>query len=188
MGKPASCEHTYAMRHHILIDGNNLLHAMHGAGLIRNSTRAALLRAIEPWARGVDDDVTLVFDGSPPAEGFRKTVSSKYMQVLFSVGQTADDIIVRMVHEARHPETLRVVSSDKAIAYEARRRRCKDVSCADFMRELVPTADTEPPPAPQQPEKPQRALSKEETDTWLSTFGLDQDEEPFDGYSDMQGP
>ena len=175
------------MRYHVLIDGNNLLHAMYDGARIRSMTRAALLRAIEPWARDVDDDITLVFDGTPPPEGFRKSVSSKHMQVLFSAPQSADDIIIRMVHEARHPETLRVVSSDKAIAYEARRRRCKDVSCAVLMNGVALPAGTETAPSPQQPPKRTRTLSEGAPAVRRRTFGLNEDDEPFDGYSDMQG-
>jgi len=160
---------------------------MNDAGLIRGATRAALLRALEPWAAKIDHDITLVFDGPPPLEGFRKPVSSDRINVLFSAPHTADDIIVRLIHDAKHPERLRIVSSDKAIAYEARRRRSRDVACAEFMDELAPQPGIEAECTPPLPEKPQSGLSKEETDGWMSTFGLDEDDEPFDGYNDMLG-
>lgn len=177
------------MPEHVIIDGNNLLHAMHAHAPLPNIGRETLVKIVERWARTGDDQVTLVFDGPVPRRGLASQMSSTRMAVRFSAPQTADDVIVAEIHRAARPGNIRVVSSDKAIRREARYRRCRDTDAVVFVAELFPphkkqSADTIQ--AETEQEKPE-TQSPKQAKTWMELFGYDDDDdiEPFDGFDAM---
>ncbi|MCH9034081.1 MAG: NYN domain-containing protein [Planctomycetes bacterium] len=174
------------MPEHVIIDGNNLLHSMYEHAPIPHIGRESMVRLIRDWASRVPHTVTLVFDGPMPIGGLAKQMQPVGIRVLFSAPETADDIIVRMVRAAPDPGQLHVVSSDTAIRYEARLRRCKHSDSATFIATLFPpTADHSETQA-EQPEKPD-VVSPQEANEWLDVFGDHDDEDPpFDGDDAMQ--
>ena len=173
------------MSEHVLIDGNNLLYAMHAHAPIPSVGRETLVRVVERWALRGDDDVTIVFDGPVPHGGLSQQMSSSRIEVRFSAPKTADDIIVDMVQRAGRPDTVRVVTGDTAIRREARLRRCRHTDAAAFVHELfAPEGEHRPPPG-SGPEKPTK-MSPEETQEWVDLFGADDDEEPFEGHDAMK--
>ena len=129
------------MTDHLIIDGNNLLHAMHAHAPIPNVGRETLVRLIERWAKPRRERVTLVFDGPVPRGGFATQMRSKRMAVQFSAPLTADDVIVELIKTAAHPAMIRVVTGDNAIRLEASYRRCTCTGDAEFVRELFAGAD-----------------------------------------------
>ena len=80
-----------------------------------------------------------------------------------------------------------MVSSDTALRHEARLRRCRHTDVVSFIqRELFPTEGQSPTdPEQAEPEKPE-SLSSKETDEWIKQFGLDSDDEEFDGKDAMK--
>ncbi len=175
------------MSQHVIIDGNNLLHAMHAHAPLPHVGRETLVRVIDGWARKRDDKVTLVFDGPVPREGLARQMSSGRIDVRFSAPQTADDVIVAMIHATKHPATVRVVSSDTAIAREARYRRCHHLDAVSFVTELF-TVEATPTSAPAANDEKPAEISPEERQEWLERFGLDgSNDEPFDGHDAMTG-
>ncbi|MHC5108750.1 MAG: NYN domain-containing protein [Planctomycetota bacterium] len=176
------------MKHHVIIDGNNLLHAMFNNAHIRAITRTALVESLKSWAGKCKDDITLVFDGPPPKDGFDKPIRQGKIDIRFSAPHSADDVIVRMILAAPHPERLRVVSSDNAIAYEARRRRSSSLSCEAFLREVYPESRSAARSGPDDAcsphdQKAEGQLTDEESDYWLQQFDIDDsvDDDPFGG-------
>ncbi len=172
------------MPKHVLIDGNNLLHAMHEHAPIPNVGRETLVKIIERWACCTEDEVTIVFDGPVPREGLAKQMASGRITVRFSAPHTADDIIVAEIHGALHPTDLRIVTSDKSIRREARHRRSQDTDSTHFVREVFrkPGNAQEPPndksPTSEKPETP----SRKESEEWMKTFGYDpKANQSFDG-------
>ena len=163
------------MSRHVIIDGNNLLHAMHAHAPMPHIGRETMVKVIERWARKGDDQVTLVFDGPVPRGGLSKQMSSNRITVRFAAPVTADDIIVQLIHRAGHPTSLSVVTGDTAIRHEAGLRRCRHVDVVAFVRELfsdsVATNRSESAPR----EKPAE-VSPEETKAWLDEFGFDDNE------------
>ncbi len=170
---------------HVIIDGNNLLHAMHAHAPLPAVGRETLVRVVERWARQGDDSVTLVFDGPVPREGLAKQMTSSRITVRFSAPMTGDDVIVAMVHRAKDPGGVRVVSGDTAIRREARYRRCGHTDVVKFIAELFPSERTSSPAPPTRSEKP-GCVSPEDTREWLELFGVDDETEPFDGHDAMQ--
>ena len=172
---------------HVIIDGNNLLHAMHAHAPVPYVARETMVKLIERWASRGSDDVTLVLDGATPRDGLAQQMTSSRIVVTFSSPQTADDVIARLVRKAPDPGRVRVVSGDTAMRYEARLRRCRHTDAVDFIDELFPRQGR-PVPEPDIPEssseKPE-ALGPEETDEWLEIFEIQDEDEPFDGYDGM---
>lgn len=176
------------MPEHVIIDGNNLLYAMHAHAPLPNIGRETLVKVVERWARTGDDQVTLVFDGPIPREGLASQMSSPRMAVRFSTPKTADDVIVAEIHRAARPGNIRVVSSDTAIRREARYRRCRHTDAATFVAELFPPQKNQPADSVQEKstrEKPETPSAKQ-IETWMELFGYDDgDGEPFDGSDAM---
>ena len=177
------------MTDHTLIDGNNLLHAMHAHAPVPNVGRETLVRVVERWAHRVDAKITLVFDGAGPQGPFAKQMASRRIDVVFAAPRIADDVIVDMVKRSREPLTISVVTDDNAVAYEARRRRAIHVGCRAFIdmlfsanQEKSQSPSTQGPPAPESPDAPEKppAVSKEESDAWVEQFeqGLDLPDDP----------
>ena len=167
------------MPEHVIIDGNNLLYAMHAHAPVPHMGRETLVRVIDRWARLGTCEITLVFDGPTPRGGLSTQMMSSRIAVRFSAPETADDIIVQMVRAAPDPALLHIVSSDNAIRHEARLRRCKHSDSASFIKTLFPPTRPhhETPTAP--PEKPD-AVSPEEAREWLDVFGSEDPDDPED--------
>lgn len=175
------------MAEHVIIDGNNLLHAMHAHAPIPLVGRETMVRIVERWARRGDDDVTLVFDGPEPRGGLSRQMASKRIHVRFSAPKSADDIVVELMARPRDPTSVRVVSSDTALARAARARRCRHTEVIMFVRELFAEPNRKQTEAPAGPREKPPGISPEETEEWLKTFGFDLDEdEPFDGADAMK--
>jgi predicted RNA-binding protein with PIN domain len=158
---------------HVIIDGNNLLYAMHAHAPIPTVGRETLVKILHRWASAGDDRVTLVFDGPTPREGLARQMASKRMTVKFSAPESADDIIVSMIERAGRTEPIRVVSSDGAIRHVARHRRCQATDTVEFIAELFPPSPR-PATSPESTatsDKPQVA-TPEEIDEWLTLFGF----------------
>lgn len=174
------------MSHHVIIDGNNLLHAVREHPAATNVGRETLARAVDRWALHHGNPVTVVFDGGTPAPGLIRQMSTERVTVRFSGAETADDVIIRMVEHAARPTAIRIVSSDGVIRHAARHRRCVSTDSAAFVGELLNTGKDRPTPdavTPQPPGKPAFGNAS----SWFDAFGIEIDDEPFDGYGAMIG-
>lgn len=185
-GRAADLRYSPSVSQHVVIDGNNLLYAMHAHAPIPSVGRETLVRVVERWARQGQDDVTVVFDGPVPHGGLGEQMLSNRIEVRFSAPQTADDVIVAMVGQAKRPDTLRIVTGDKAIRREARMRRCQHTNAVAFVAELFTSKKGHRPAADAPREKP-TDVSPEEAQEWVDLFGLDDDhdDEGFDGQDAM---
>ena len=175
------------MNEHVIIDGNNLQFAMRDHAPIPHVGRETLARLVDRWAVERDAHVSLVFDGPEPYQTLVRQMAGERTAVSFSAPQSADDVIVEMLHRLRDPSGVRVITSDTAIRYEARIGRFGHTDSVAFVRELFDRGETGistesvPPPAPS--EKPERATDDDRR-FWSEAFGGD-DEEPFDGHDAM---
>ncbi len=165
------------MKRHVIIDGNNLLYAMHEHAPLPHIGRETLVKIIERWAASRNDDVSLVFDGPTPLGGFAGQMMSDLIDVSFSAPLTADDVIVSMVESAQHPDLVRVITSDRAVAHAARYQRCGHTDATSFVLELFPSSSQSKPKEPkaQVNTKQNRAL---DTDQWLKEFGYEDQPAP----------
>jgi predicted RNA-binding protein with PIN domain len=114
-----------------VIDGYNLIRSndRFSGGSLRDQ-RERLLRWLE-----IGQKITVVFDGpddvsAPPWTG--------PVQVLFSQGKEADDIIKERVDRSSHPRDVVVVTNDRAIQRWVRGAGATVLPCASFLKELAP--------------------------------------------------
>ena len=171
------------MGEHVIIDGNNLLHAMREHAPIAAVGRETMVRLIERWSRGSGSSVTLIFDGPAPRGGFSKQLSPDGMTVRFSAPATADDLIVAAIGDEKDPTRLRVVTSDTAIRHAAGYRKCRCTDTASFIGELFPDQEPSDVLRPLTQEKPTK-VSPEDAEHWKDAFG-GKDDDPFDGFDAM---
>ena len=126
------------MQEHLMVDGNNALHAIPelAAELSRdrNQARESLLRLLEPLQSGENIMLTVVFDGRGGRSSIEKHRNIEEFTVIYSSSvQGADGVIERMLMAAQSPERIVVVTNDGLI------RNCAYESGASAMRveELV---------------------------------------------------
>jgi predicted RNA-binding protein with PIN domain len=162
------------MAEHVIIDGNNLLYAMHAHAPVPSVGRETLVKVVERWARGGDDDVTLVFDGPAPRGGLGKQMSSSRIRVSFAAPRRADDVIDGLISSAKHPDRIRVISNDGGVRRAARRRRSRETKADQFVAELFATK-TRREVATRPPALDKPAVEPDDADDWLNWFGIDED-------------
>lgn len=176
---------TLIVKKSVLIDGNNLLFAIGAHAPVKALGREGLVRRIEHWAGANQERVIVVFDGFPPTRGIRGQLHSAKLDVRFSAARTADDVIADLIHQCSDPSSVRVVSDDKAILYEARLRACRTCTAAEFVDELFPS--NRPNPAAPSPtsDKPE-SLTPDERDYWRREFNVDEGGPDPDGLDAMR--
>jgi predicted RNA-binding protein with PIN domain len=158
---------------HYLIDGYNLLHALgrltaKAGKHALDSARKGLLIQLVTWHGADARDVTVVFDAASQPAGPPGESEHGGVRVLFSSGQTADDLIEELLRDEPSPKRLTVVSDDHRIQHAARRRGCAVLDCLDYCER----AQQRPVAAPVPPEpagKPE-GVAPEEVERWLDVF------------------
>ena len=103
----------------ILVDGYSLLHSWPelAPGRPRHSAaaREELIRVLTQYRDVAGTPISVIFDGSGAPAGTPKTVSTPELEVLYSkAGQTADDVIERVVHRLLAFGEVLVVTDDYA--------------------------------------------------------------------------
>ncbi|GHD36283.1 RNA-binding protein [Nocardiopsis kunsanensis] len=126
-------------RVHLLLDGYNVTKTGYGTlPLVDQRTR--LLSSLEGLASRTKAEITCVFDGAdvdtPPA-----TAGPRRVRLLFSeAGETADELIVRLVSAEPPGRPIVVVTSDREIVSAVRRAGARAVPSAVFLRGLDATS------------------------------------------------
>ncbi|MFO0842933.1 MAG: NYN domain-containing protein [Gemmataceae bacterium] len=165
----------------VVIDGYNLLYAI---GRLTPRTPRGALEGARRWLleqlrsrHPPGDDVTVVFDGgqAPPGKGRNGQLD---LNVVFSHGESADDVIEHLIGAAATPSLLTVVSDDHRLQQAGRRRGCEVLGCLDYYE----AERMAPPPAgaPDAPAKPESS-SPEEVERYLKAFG-DLGDDPLLGH------
>jgi len=118
----------------LIIDGYNLLHqdeALDGRRDDLQTARQRLVRRVERAAPEMAPRITVVFDGR---EGGRDaSFDAPHLEVLFSpANRTADAVIERMVAEAKKPERILVVTSDRIEEQIVSAAGASVLSCLEF--------------------------------------------------------
>jgi predicted RNA-binding protein with PIN domain len=121
------------MQEHLIIDGNNALHAIPELAreLKRNRefARESLLRLLEPLVGITSSLLTVVFDGRGGPLSVSKHRKLEAFTVIYSSStQGADGVIERMLMVSKQPEKLVVVTNDNLI------RNCAFAQGASVMR------------------------------------------------------
>jgi uncharacterized protein YaiI (UPF0178 family) len=102
----------------------------------RHAAMVRLVDSLERWAAAEGEDVTVVFEGPP-----RPPIRSSVIEVAHAArrgANAADHEIVRRVAAADVPGELRVVTSDRALADQARARGAAVHPAESFRDEIDP--------------------------------------------------
>ncbi|HNX52220.1 MAG TPA: NYN domain-containing protein [Pontiellaceae bacterium] len=124
----------------LIIDGYNLMHqdgAMEGSRSDLPTARQRLVRRIERTATELASRITVVFDGR---EGGRDAVfDAPHLEVIFSPSnRTADGLIEQMVHDAKQPERILVITSDWTEQRLVSVFGASVISCREFLLRCEP--------------------------------------------------
>jgi rRNA-processing protein FCF1 len=114
-----------------LVDGMNLI-GSRPDGWWRDRPRA--MRELVEQLRGLDEPVTVVFDGRP-----FELPDAGAVEVVFASRRgrnAADDDIAELVAQADEPEQWRVVTSDHELSERVRDRGAQVVGTGAFRRRL----------------------------------------------------
>ncbi len=151
----------------VVIDGYNLLFAVGRLGPrsgrpALEGARRWLVQQLRQGATAVAD-VTVVFDGYGRAE------APGDVGVVFSQGESADDVIEELIRAEPAPRRLTVVSDDNRLKQAARRRGCAVSGCLDYIERLgeAPRGAAELPAEEAKPDAP----AGEEAERWRQAFG-----------------
>lgn len=118
---------------HYYIDGYNLMFRMLYAGDDLQAKREQIIRELSEKVQLLGLDATLVFDSYyQPEESTRGHFQA--LEVCFTnYGETADEFILQALKVSEYPQQQIVVTSDKKLAMQARRRLAQTLSVEEFM-------------------------------------------------------
>src|SRR5919206_2685297 len=119
-----------------LVDGNNVMAQRVGWHKDKPGARRRLLSELAGFARGAGVTVEVVFDGAPE-EFFPDGSYFMGVRVFYAErGRDADSRIKELVESSRERRTLKVVTSDRALADYVRRCGAEVVRSGEFRRRL----------------------------------------------------
>ena len=125
-----------------LVDGMNVVGARpDGWWRDRTAAMERLTAALDAFARGTGDEVTVVFDGRP------RDLGAERADVRFASRRgrnAADDDIAALVAADGDPASLRVVTSDATLAERVAAAGAGVVGAGDFRRRLDALGGQEP--------------------------------------------
>lgn len=145
----------------LLVDGHNLIGKLPNISLSDPDDEAKLVRVLENYhAMHAHEDILVVFDPARDGGGWRGSQArGGAVSVRFAPrGVSADDVLARVVRDARSPRSITVISSDNAVRRAVRVHGAKVLRAEEFIVQLQ--ADmrlghpSRPAPKPEIPEKP----------------------------------
>ncbi|MET0647970.1 MAG: NYN domain-containing protein [Pyrinomonadaceae bacterium] len=153
-----------------LIDGNNVMGQRVGWHRDKPGARRRLLGELARFAREAGVTVEAVFDGAPdeffPDESYFMGVRVFYAER----GADADARIKQLVEASRERRTLKVVTSDRALADYVRRCGAEVIRSGEFRRRLDAAAAV-----PE--EKKSEGVKESELGEWMYYFGADPEDD-----------
>jgi predicted RNA-binding protein with PIN domain len=153
-----------------LVDGNNVMAQRVGWHRDKARARRRLLTELAGYARGAGVTVEVVFDGAPE-EFFHDGSRFMGVRVFYAErGRDADSRIKQLVEASRERRTLKVVTSDRALADYVRRCGAEVVRSGEFRKRLDASAASarDAPGA----EGARGGVKESELDDWMYYFGV----------------
>ena len=144
----------------LLVDGHNLIGKLPNISLSDPDDEAKLVRVLENYhAVRPHEEILVVFDPARDGGGWRGTHKrNEGVAVRFAPrGVSADDVLARLVRDAKSPRSITVVSSDNAVRRAVRIHGAKVLRAEEFIVRLqTEMRPSRPPPAAPKPEKPEK--------------------------------
>ncbi|MBE8364400.1 NYN domain-containing protein [Leptospira borgpetersenii] len=165
------------MSSQVVIDGFNLIYKFPDLEeyMVRNrllEARQGLLERIESYSQKKKEQTFHVFfDGKKEvgSEIFQETFGK--LNVYFSHGRKADDVIKEFVRTNARPSEIEVVSSDKEIFFHAKKWGANPIASEDFATIVIAEIF---PSKPDTEKFEDRILNSEEVEHWKNLFREDE--------------
>jgi predicted RNA-binding protein with PIN domain len=152
-----------------LVDGNNVMAQRVGWHRDKAGARRRLMGELSRFARGAGVTVEVVFDGAPedffPDGSYFMGVRIFYAER----GSDADSRIKELVEASRERRTLKVVTSDRALAEYVRRCGVEVIRSGEFRKRLDAQ---EAASASAKDEAGRGGVKESEMDEWMYYFGV----------------
>lgn len=158
----------------ILVDGHNLIGQIPTIDMADPDDEAQLVMLLRRYAaRRRGRKVVVIFDGG--VYGHPDNLSGYMVEARFARSpRDADAELIRRIREVKRRDEWVVVSSDRAVAGEARARGLQVLSAQEFARRL---AALDMPRASLREKRNDRPLSKAEIEEWMRVFGVEKGED-----------
>ncbi len=151
-----------------LVDGNNVMGQRVGWHRDKPGARRRLLFDLARFARAAGVTLEVVFDGAPD-DAYPDGSDFSGVRVFYAArGSDADTRIKRLVEDSRERRTLKVVTSDRALASYVRQCGAEVVRAGDFRRRLDATAHEAAPTPTHSPD----TVRPSELGEWMYYFGV----------------
>ena len=155
-----------------LIDGNNVMAQRVGWHRDKPGARRRLLGELARFARETGVTVEAVFDGAPD-EFFPDGSYFMGVRVFYAErGADADTRIKQLVEASRERRTLKVVTSDRALADYVRRCGAEVIRSGEFRRRLEALSENE-----QTGHDARAGVKESELGEWMYYFGADPEDD-----------
>lgn len=138
---------------HYYIDGYNLLFKIVSAGEDLQKQRSRLILDLRSKIEILKLDAVLVFDSHYQPSASTRLHYKDFEVVFTDEGETADDYILSKLKSCPNPAQETVVTSDKRLAWRARRKLAKTESVEEFMSWLNKRVKNKLQPKEKLPEK-----------------------------------
>lgn len=116
-----------------LIDGHNLIGRLSGVSLSDPDDEAQLIQRLRAHLAGIGKKGEVVFDRGLPGGAHRW--STRLLAVRFAPSpKTADEVILERLRRLPDPQNWTVVTSDREVAEQARRRGARVLPSEAFAR------------------------------------------------------
>ncbi|WP_322506895.1 NYN domain-containing protein [Anaerolinea sp.] len=149
-----------------LIDGHNLIPHLPGLNLAQIEDENRLIALLQDFARQSRCTVEVFFDKAPPGRAGKRRAGNITAHWI-EEGKTADSAIIAVLQRlGKRAVEVTVVTSDRQILAEARNRRAKTLSSAEFARQLLSARTPTASPSAEKPDKP----SENEVEEFLNLF------------------
>jgi hypothetical protein len=158
----------------VLIDGHNLIGQLPDISLADPDDEAKLVMLLRRYAtKKRERRVVVIFDGG--VYGHPLSLSGYGVEALFAKSPSdADHELIKRIRAVRRGEEWLVVSSDRAVAGEARARNIPVLSSQEFARRL---SALDQPRASMSEKRNDRPLSRAEVEEWMRIFGVKEGED-----------
>lgn len=168
-----------------LVDGNNVMGGRVGRHRDKTVARRRLLGELARFARESRVSVAVVFDGAPE-DHFPDNSSFMGVRLHYAArGSDADERIKSLVENSRERRTLKVVTSDRALADYVRRCGAQVVRAGDFRRRLDETDEG----APENEERSRpTTVRAADLDEWMHYFGVAPEDDEEAGREENRPP
>jgi predicted RNA-binding protein with PIN domain len=156
----------------LIIDGYNLLKSLPDFFKKYDNLHAQrehLIRILKSNPKLRNRQVLLVFDGGGENTQLMKSAHEKINIIFSNQHRTADDIIQKKIRQAKHPENIQVVSSDREIQHTAQSHGAKIIDSTTFWKNYNKKSTLNVQPR-NSVKNSDRELSDKEVRKWLDIF------------------